>query len=94
MTVKFKTAAGTPKISSGPAVVQFFDIQGGENAAGDVFTELPGAGATGSFQGTDNGGFDIFFAQFGPFSGIVKQCSSAAGLATLKFGAGSTVNLG
>jgi len=94
MTMKFKTAAGTPKLTSGASTVQLVEIMGSQDPVGDVFTDFPGVGAKGSFQGTDSGFFDIFHASDGAFDIFVKKCSTANGLSSFKLQAGSTVNLG
>ena len=94
MNLMWKTAAGTPKLSSGGSSVQFSMVKGGEDPVGDVFTEIPGSGAGGSFQGTDAGFFDVFHASFGDFDVFVKKCSSPNGLKSAKLMTGSTTNLG
>ena len=101
LSVKWKTAAGTPKLSSGTTTVLPGSVLTGVTGEGGLETlALPGAsggiGGTGSFEGTDGGASDSFSLWGEDASTVFNQCYSLPGLHMISYfnATGSLLTLG
>jgi hypothetical protein len=86
LTIKWRS---TPKLSSGPSIVNVSSTETSVASDGNLLVQFPGpggtsGGATGSFSGTNSGASDTLAAQSDlSASTIEADCSSKGGLKSL-----------
>ena len=93
LTIVWKTAKGSPKLSSGNTVLQPTNVITELGTDEDNFS-IPGSpggvSGTGSFEGTDGGNSDSFaFALFNDYSTIFHDCYYRSGVGHVSFGYGA-----
>ncbi len=94
MTMKWKTAKGTPKLSSGESMLSNIYLTGNVDPASGTLSErapvgVPAVQSTGSFAGTDGGASsNVGFAD-GSLVTWKYKCDKPGGAKKLSFGDGS-----